>query len=63
MYIYWCVFICLCVYMGVCVCTVMDKNIGTPALLSGNVPFLPENCCNCCRHRVQQCQLALSVAF
>ena len=24
----------------------MDKNIGTPALLSDNVPLLPENCCN-----------------
>ena len=26
--------------------TVMDKNIGTPALLSDNAPLLPENCCN-----------------
>ena len=24
----------------------MDKNIGTPALMSDNVPILPENCCN-----------------
>ena len=24
----------------------MDKNIGTPALLSDNAPLLPVNCCN-----------------
>ena len=24
----------------------MDKNIGTPAVLSDNVPILRENCCN-----------------
>ena len=26
--------------------TVMDRNIGIPALLSDNAPLLPENCCN-----------------
>ena len=32
--------------LGTILSTVMDKNIGTPALPLDNAQFLPENCCN-----------------